>query len=343
MILRRYTANWAVPDDRKINPWDHNQPDPRATGGTIPGPTLECAVGEEFVVHFRNKDQRAGASLLDKTHSLHPHGVTFHAVHDGAYPLSPPDHNQPVDANSFAFTIREGTSFMGAPPEPAAGATGPGSLGEWHMRCHVHGHMLGGMMGSLLIVQGGEVAGRLPRGTTEAASVPVSVPPGTVHEVSIHDTQFDPTSFDAKMGDVVCWTNNDVQDHTVTSDSGSPQTFDRGPPFAQGTVRDHGQGDDRHHLPLQFPSNAGDDPRDDVEGVAMNDGPPEAAPPASGLGQGQGLAARRGQPGRAGGEPVPVAHERPGRSTQSEFSKPSRRRWSRSVRGCRRTHGPPGI
>jgi plastocyanin len=504
LILRRYTANWAAPDDRKINPWDLNEPDPRTTGGTIPGPTLECTVGEQIIVHFRNKDQRAGASLLDKTHSLHPHGVTFHAVHDGAYPLSPPDRNQPIDAgeaplwaqvgvmdfkkgdrvppdatftyqwdahswpstagvwlyhdhspgdmnnvnlgaigllvihngddpdditvpdtdvaelpggspngspirpgllgftapaavnhmdidglggelvhlehraaagvdpgpdevlvgdqlvtvppdlvldpgtpmfaashnlrsiigallphyrtppsraqylllfheltgapgmcingrvwlgntpsvlagpetvmrfgvvgmgnnfhtfhlhghrwvltgpdgtdvgsiqgspqvravsqfedtrtfgpaNSFAFTIREGTSFMGAPPEPAAGATGPGSLGEWHMHCHVLGHMMGGMMGSLLIVQGGEVAGRLPQGTTEATSVPVPVPQGAVHDVSIHNTQFDPTSIDAAMGDVVRWTNNDVQDHTVTSDPGSPQTFDRDP------------------------------------------------------------------------------------------------------------------
>jgi plastocyanin len=124
-------------------------------------------------------------------------------------------------ANSFAFTIHEGTSFMGAPPEPAAGATGPGSLGEWHMHCHVLGHMMGGMMGSLLIVQGGEFAGRLPRGTTEATSTPV--PPGTVHEVSIHNFAFDPTPLPVRMGDIVRWTNNDSDTHTVTSDPGSPQ------------------------------------------------------------------------------------------------------------------------
>jgi hypothetical protein len=41
LILRRYTANWGAPDDRKINPWDINEPDPTTTGGTIPGPTLE--------------------------------------------------------------------------------------------------------------------------------------------------------------------------------------------------------------------------------------------------------------------------------------------------------------
>ena len=40
LILRRYTANWAAPDDRKVNPWDLNEPDPTDNGtmGTIPGP-----------------------------------------------------------------------------------------------------------------------------------------------------------------------------------------------------------------------------------------------------------------------------------------------------------------
>jgi hypothetical protein len=28
LLLRRYTVNWAAPDDRKINPWDINEPDP---------------------------------------------------------------------------------------------------------------------------------------------------------------------------------------------------------------------------------------------------------------------------------------------------------------------------
>ena len=511
LILRRYTAGWAAPDDRKINPWDINELDARVTGGTIPGPTLECSIGEEITVHFRNADNRTSASLLDRTHSLHPHGITFHAVHDGAYPLSPPDFSQAVDteaalwatvgvtsfkkgdrvppgatftyhwdthswpttagvwlyhdhspgdmsnvnqgaigllvvhntadpddititdtdtgelpdgsvngspirpgliifteaatvnrldfeglggqlihlphhdatqppgtaadndhedeegdkiqagsqvitipadltiqpgsvafagshdlnsiiglllphyrtppsraqylllfhelagvpgmcingrvflgntptvvggpqttmrfgvvgmgdffhtfhlhghrwtlngpdgtdlgsiqrspqvrpvsqfedtrtfgpANSFAFTIHEGTSFMGAPPEPATAETGPGSLGEWHMHCHVLGHMMSGMMGSLLIVQGGEVAGRLPRGTTTATPVPV--PTGTVHDVSIHNLMFDPSPLPVHMGDIVRWTNNETnQPHTASSDTGSPQSFDSG-------------------------------------------------------------------------------------------------------------------
>jgi Integrase core domain len=28
LVLRRYTKNWRAPDDRKVNPWDLNEPDP---------------------------------------------------------------------------------------------------------------------------------------------------------------------------------------------------------------------------------------------------------------------------------------------------------------------------
>jgi len=59
-------------------------------------------------------------------------------------------------ANSFSFTINQG-SFMGPP-------LGGGALGEWHMHCHVLNHMMGGMMGSLLIVEKGQIVTTLPRG-----------------------------------------------------------------------------------------------------------------------------------------------------------------------------------
>jgi plastocyanin len=133
LMFRRYAPNWAAPDDRKVNPWDMNEPDPTDAGtmGTIPGPVIEFAVGEEMKVHFRNLDGRTetltsieeievfptgpGAfeipwlglkididqfvphvtqvplSPLKRTHSIHPHGVVFAATSDGAYPLSPPD------------------------------------------------------------------------------------------------------------------------------------------------------------------------------------------------------------------------------------------------------------
>src|SRR5260370_361265 len=110
LILRRYkppqkpdqSDAWTLPDDRKVNPWDLNEPDPSDNGtmGTIPGPVIECNVGESVTVHFRNMDQRVlapaqtititifGQTLTilipavpmpveSLTHSLHPHGFVF--------------------------------------------------------------------------------------------------------------------------------------------------------------------------------------------------------------------------------------------------------------------------
>jgi plastocyanin len=113
LILRRYcpptqpdgSDAWTVPDDRKVNPWDLNEHNPGETGtmGTIPGPVIECQVGDEVVVHFRNGDGRAGASVLTRTHSLHPHGFVFEATSDGAYPLTPVDPTQPVGVEAAAW------------------------------------------------------------------------------------------------------------------------------------------------------------------------------------------------------------------------------------------------
>jgi hypothetical protein len=118
LILRRYSAPgsfgldlWALPDDRKINPWDANEPDPtdKGTMGTIPGPVIECNVGDKVVVHFRNMDLRKGSNgkllpIESRTHSLHPHGFAFASIHDGAYPLSPPDPAQAAGAESAAWS-----------------------------------------------------------------------------------------------------------------------------------------------------------------------------------------------------------------------------------------------
>ncbi len=107
LIFRRYTENWAAPADRKVNPWDLNEPDPTDGGtmGTIPGATIECSVGDDVAVHFRNMDTRShtvmgvGEELLpvlQRMHSMHAHGILFAATFDGAYPLSPPDATQLV-------------------------------------------------------------------------------------------------------------------------------------------------------------------------------------------------------------------------------------------------------
>jgi plastocyanin len=75
-------------------------------------------------------------------------------------------------ANSFVFAIDEGQNFMRAKPEA------PSPRGEWHLHCHVLDHMMDGMMGSLLIIDGGELAFGLPQGTDPDGSVAVA-PPST--------------------------------------------------------------------------------------------------------------------------------------------------------------------
>ena len=111
LLLRRYTKDWAAPDDRKVNPWDLNEPDPTDTGtmGTIPGPTIECSVGDQVLIHFRNLDLRKDPATGEflpadsRTHSLHPHGFVFQPTSDGAYPLSPADPTQAVGAEAPAW------------------------------------------------------------------------------------------------------------------------------------------------------------------------------------------------------------------------------------------------
>ena len=141
LILRRYkppakpdkSDAWTVPDDRKVNPWDLNELDPTDNGtmGTIPGPVIECNVGDTVVVNFRNSDLRTHPVVSTKkvcfpvpfggefcinipsvtfepieiekrVHSLHPHGFVFKATSDGAYPLSPADATQPIPASEAA-------------------------------------------------------------------------------------------------------------------------------------------------------------------------------------------------------------------------------------------------
>jgi len=58
-------------------------------------------------------------------------------------------------------------------PDPSQAS----GLGEWHMHCHVLGHMMEGIMGSLLIIQGGELALGLPSG--EPCGM-VTLPPAVV-------------------------------------------------------------------------------------------------------------------------------------------------------------------
>ncbi len=148
LILRRYSEDWGAPDDRKINPWDLNEPDPTDNGtmGTIPGPTLECNVGDRIIVHFRNKDFRPGKDVTARTHSLHPHGVVFAPQYDGAYPLSPPDPTQPIPPDeSAAWTSVDVTGGLKQSDRVPPGGTftyvwntfgWPATAGVWHYHDH---------------------------------------------------------------------------------------------------------------------------------------------------------------------------------------------------------------
>jgi hypothetical protein len=145
-------------------------------------------------------------------------------------------------ANSFAFTIKEGQingrpSFMGPPPGAA--------IGEWHMHCHVLNHMMDGMMGSLLVVNGGGLALTLPRG--------VPCPPdvgggggggGIVHTVRLHPPSsdplgspvFDPANISINIGDTVHWLWDDADPHSTTSDAA---IWDSGVHTGAGFIFDH--------------------------------------------------------------------------------------------------------
>lgn len=163
LILRRYQPNWAAPDDRKVNPWDLNEPNPTDTGtmGTIPGVTIACNVGDDVIVYFRNMDSRAKPAE-ERAHSLHPHGIVFAPEHDGAYPLSPPDLGQPVGAESALWSAVGVTGFKKGDRVPPGGTFTyrwntfgwPSTAGVWLFHDHSicdHHNVLMGAIGTLVI------------------------------------------------------------------------------------------------------------------------------------------------------------------------------------------------
>jgi len=177
----------------------------------------------------------------DMFHTFHLHGHRWivpgpHGTDPTTQQFSPMD--TPVSqfedtrifgpANSFVFTI-DGTagSFM-----RAGGPSPEQALGEWHMHCHVLGHMMSGMMGSLLIAQGGEVAGNLPVGRPHSPPNTGPPPPMEVHITT--GLAFSPQNLMVSTGQTVMWIWDHSLPHTVTSDTAG--VFDSGvlqdgPPF----------------------------------------------------------------------------------------------------------------
>lgn len=189
LILRRYTANWAAPDDRAVNAWDVNEPNPAQTRGTIPGAALEAKVGDDVTIHFRNLDMRQAIADSARVHSLHVRGLTAAALYDGAYPLSPPD---PRQNNKRGDRIAPGESFDYFYTVPHLA-----NAGAWlyydHSIAHVE-NILAGAFGVMLIRQGGEARSQNPTHVLRAPSdtpmhfANLPQPPSAVeHVVVIHE------------------------------------------------------------------------------------------------------------------------------------------------------------
>ncbi|MGH8885245.1 MAG: multicopper oxidase domain-containing protein [Egibacteraceae bacterium] len=215
LILRRYrpptepdqSDAWTVPDDRKVNPWDINEPDPGENGtrGTIPGPTIECDVGDTVFVHFKNADYRIDYDPYGRTHSLHPHGFVFEATSDGAFPLSPPDRNQPIGDEAAAWAeIREivKSPFKHGDRVPSGGtftyrwdtAGWPTTAGVWLYHDHSVNDMENVEFGAIGIIvihnkneDNQDVDVRLPTSDDPTAPDPALMPGGSAAGSPIED------------------------------------------------------------------------------------------------------------------------------------------------------------
>ena len=86
-------------------------------------------------------------------------------------------------------------------------------LGEWHMHCHVLHHMMEGMMGSLLVIQGGEPVLALAKGMHGHCHVEEAAPTNTIVVIN---NAFTPSTLDVSPGTMVMF---DFQEdfHTVTT------------------------------------------------------------------------------------------------------------------------------
>jgi plastocyanin len=138
-----------------------------------------------------------------------PHGTTENAIKASAQdtPVSQFEDTRIFGpANSFGFTINGAAgSFM-----RAGGPSTNDSKGEWHMHCHFLDHMMDGMMGSLLIVDGAQPV-FLPRGE-ECPAEDVS-PAATIE---VRNFAFVPKDIKVPSGTVVTF-NFVTTDHTVTT------------------------------------------------------------------------------------------------------------------------------
>ncbi len=114
---RAYTANWGklLPGSDDIGP---------NTG--IPGPVFRGSVGDTIRVHFRNNDTH-----YNIPHSMHPHGVLYTPVNDGAWIASDPQPGAMVavgQSYTYEWHVR------------------PNSVGTWVYHDHSVSPTVGGNM-----------------------------------------------------------------------------------------------------------------------------------------------------------------------------------------------------
>jgi FtsP/CotA-like multicopper oxidase with cupredoxin domain len=105
---------------------------------TMPGPLLQCEVGDLMVVHFRNSDEG-----FDQAVTMHPHGVTYNPEYDGAYL------GRYTRAGGFISPGEEFTYRWLATPD---------SVGAWPYHDHGPNHTLNskrGLFGALVVREKG--------------------------------------------------------------------------------------------------------------------------------------------------------------------------------------------
>lgn len=131
-------------------------------------------------------------------------------------------------------------------------AGGPGlddSVGEWHMHCHALAHMMTGMMGSLLIVPGGNLALALPMGVPCEHGNELDGGDdhdgdgGTMHTVNMQNSAYGPQFLTIASGDSVQFVNRDGFAHTVDWDT-------PGSPSNSGTINAAGAAGDTYTTPV---------------------------------------------------------------------------------------------
>ncbi len=189
LLVRRYMANWASPDDQPLNAWDLTEPPPSQTHGTIPGATLEAKVGDEIIVHFRNMDMRAGVPDRERVHSFYAQGLQRAPMYDGTFPFSPPD---PRQGNKQGDRVEPGESFDYTFTAPHLANAGAWLYYDASIASAASIQL--GALGALIVRQGGESRSQIASqnlragGDTPTHFSNVPPPPTAVEHVLIWHT-----------------------------------------------------------------------------------------------------------------------------------------------------------